>query len=380
MKVLNVTASMDPVTGGGVAERTLQITRAMNRLGAKAGILTTDLGLSAEYLRKWNDIEITTLPCLVKRFYFPGFSYRRVKELVAASDIVNIMGYWTVINVLAYYAAKDAGKPYTVCPAGALPIYGRSKLIKRLYNLAVGRKMISEADMCVAVSKNEFIQFKDYGVNVEKILLIPNGVNHEDFIKAEISDFRKKYSLGQFPFLLFVGRLNFIKGPDILLKAFVAIKDNFPDYHLVFAGPDGGMLHNLKDMSSEAHLNERVHFIGHIEGEDKSAAYHAAELLVIPSRQEAMSIVVLEAGICGTPVLLTDQCGFDEVATVEGGIVIPASVEGISNGIKAALLNRGNLKKMGLLLLKYVQAGFTWRIAAEKYLQASGALINNRKA
>jgi len=71
----------------------------------------------------------------------------------------------------------------------------------------------------------------------------------------------------------------------------------------VFAGPDGGMLKSLKNIVRENGLDERVHFVGYLDHSYKYLAYDEAEFLVIPSRMEAMSIVVLEAGVIGTPVL-----------------------------------------------------------------------------
>jgi glycosyltransferase involved in cell wall biosynthesis len=109
-------------------------------------------------------------------------------------------------------------------------------------------------------------------------------------------------------------------------------------------------------------MSDRVHFIGYIAGRDKAEAYHAADLLVISSRQEAMSIVVLEAGIAGTPVLLTDQCGFGEVATVGGGRVVAATVIDLAAGLDSLLTQRSELKGMGERLQAHVQKNFTWDV------------------
>jgi glycosyltransferase involved in cell wall biosynthesis len=85
--------------------------------------------------------------------------------------------------------------------------------------------------------------------------------------------------------------------------------------------------------------------------------------------------VVLEAGVCGIPVLLTDQCGFDAVSVANGGMVVPASAEGIGKGLELLLNDKNKLKLMGQILRKYVQDNFTWRIAAEKYLRLSRAVL-----
>ena len=368
MKVLNVNMSLDPVTGGGGAERTFQLSRSLVKAGIECTVLTTDLGLTAERIKALDRVNVIALPCLLKRYYIPRFSYKQIKQLVERADIVHLMGHWTFMNALVYLAAHSLNKPYVICPAGTLPIYGRSKFIKKLYNWIIGSKIIRNANGHIAIAVNEINQFQDYGVDVNKISLIPNGINVEDFQAANIADFRRKYGFGDAPFMLFVGRLNSIKGPDLLLRAFCNVKDKFSNYHLVFVGPDGGMLSELKDMVVELSASDRVHFLGYLGGADKSQAYHAADLLVIPSRQEAMSIVVLEAGITGTPVLLTDQCGFDVVGKIKGGRVVSASVEGLELGLIEMLSDKYLLKILGSNLKQYTYNNFTWDSVICKYL------------
>jgi len=324
-------------------------------------------------------VNVIALPCLLKRFYISRFLYSEIKKIVEVADIVHLMGHWTFINALVYLVAHSFNKPYVVCPAGALPIYGRSKFIKKLYNWVIGSKIIRNANGYIAIAVNEINQFQNYGVEVNKISIIPNGINVEDFQTANIADFRRKYGFGDAPFMLFVGRLNSIKGPDLLLRAFCNVKDKFSNYHLVFAGPDGGMLSELKDMVVEFSASDRVHFLGYLGGADKSQAYHAADLLVIPSRQEAMSIVVLEAGITGTPVLLTDQCGFNEIASISGGQVVSASVDGLQKSLIEILREPAQLKSKGANLKEYVCKHFTWDSVISKYLKLYCQILNIRR-
>jgi glycosyltransferase involved in cell wall biosynthesis len=121
-------------------------------------------------------------------------------------------------------------------------------------------------------------------------------------------------------------------------------------------------------MTSEQGLTDRVHFIGYVSGHDKIEAYRAAEFLVIPSRLEAMSIVVLEAGIVGTPVLLTDRCGFDAVATVDGGKIVAATVNDLATGLESMLENPAVLKAMGVRLQFHVRQNFIWEVIVEQLL------------
>lgn len=379
MKVLNVNHLIDPITGGGTAERTFQMSRFLVEAGVDCSILTTNIGLTPERARGLDGIEVLACTCLSRRFFIPKFSYREIRRLVKSADVVHLMGHWTFLNALVYLAIRQTGTPYVVCPAGALPIYGRSSFLKKIYNLLVGKRIVTKAAGYIAVTKDEIPQFQGYGVAKEKVTVIPNGINSAEFMLKDDAGFRRKYGLGEAPFVLFVGRLNQIKGPDLLLQAFCNLKDVLPDYQLVFAGPDGGMLVGLKALVASSGLAGRVHFTGYLGGKDKSRAYHAADLLVIPSRQEAMSIVALEAGITGTPVLLTDRCGFDEIAAIGGGKVVTATVEGVQKGLVELLSDTARLKVMGNNLEKYTCEHFAWDSVINKYLQLYRQILDVNK-
>lgn len=368
LNVLNVNMSVDPVSGGGTAERTIQLSRSLVKSGHACTVLTLDVGLSSEFKEKLKQdkVDAVFLPCLSKRFYLPSLSLSKIGGAVKRADVVHLMGHWTLINVIVFMCSIFFKKPYVVCPAGALPVFGRNKTIKRIYNSLIGSSLIRNANGHVAITKDEALQFSSYGVLASDVDVIPNGINPEDFKSDDVASFRRKYGLGVAPFILFMGRLNEIKGPDLLLDAFLQLSQQEPNWNLVFVGPDGGMLNALKNTTLIKGLNERVHYLGYIGGIEKSQAYHAADLLVIPSRQEAMSIVVLEAGAAGLPVLLTDQCGFDEVEAVGGGKIVSASVDGLRNGLEA-MLDCNELSAMGERLKAHVCSKYTWADMAERY-------------
>jgi len=375
MKILNVSNTIDPITGGGEAERSFQMSKALVQSGAECRVLTLDTGLDAERKNFLGEGRVIALPCLIRRYHVPRFSFSQINALVREADVVHLMGHWTILNALVYYAIRKQNKPYVVCPAGALPIFGRSKLFKRIYNLVVGKRIIRNASMCIAVTPNETSSFAAYGVKQDKVHVIPNGIAEADFMAEDDAGFRERFGLGVRPFILFVGRLNLIKGPDLLLKAFSEIKDEFAGIDLVFAGPDGGMLAELKETVKNMNIEHRVRFLGYIGGREKSQAYHAAHLLAIPSRHEAMSIVVLEAGVSGTPVVLTDQCGFNQIAEVGGGWVVPATVGGLKAGLSEVLSNPGQIKAAAACIKGFVIGGFAWPVIVQEYWKLYSTLL-----
>ena len=372
--------SLDPVTGGGTAERTLQISRSLVRTGHQCTILTTDRGLTSDYIHYCENsgVRLVALSSLWQPFYIPKPSQWVIKKLVGSVDVIHLMSHWTVINIMAYYAVKQCMKPYVVCPAGCLPIFGRYKILKQLYNHLIGRKIILQANGCIAISSNEIDHFRSYGVQPEHVSVIPNGINPDDFPESDGKKFRLRYGIGNAPLILFIGRLDLIKGPDMLLDAFglCSQDEQLKEHHLVFAGPDEGMLSGLKDVVQAAGMNGRVHFTGYIGGDEKVDAYRAADFLVIPSRQEAMSIVVLEAGITGTPVLITDRCGFDDVAAVTGGMVVEASVDGLRKGLLVMAGNPAKLRIMGQNLKKYTSEHFLWDQMVKRHIELFSKIIS----
>jgi len=380
MRVLNVNVILDPVFGGGTAERTYQMSKALVRAGAECTILTTDLGLTDERVKSLEGVDVVALPCVIKRFYVVRYSWARLKALVSDVDVIHMMGHWSMLNVLAYFLARRTGTPYVICPAGELSLFGRSRWIKQLFNLVIGNRIVRNATGYVAVTGDEVPAFQRYGVNPEQITVIANGINEADFQSADEPLFAKQVGIDAEPFILFMGRLNPIKGPDLLLKAFITIADRFSDYHLVFAGPDGGMLAALQDEVNEAGLSHRVHFAGYVGGEDKASAYREAAFLAIPSRQEAMSIVVLEAGITGTPVLITDQCGFDDVESAGGGIVVEANASGLEAGLRTLLEQPDALHAMGARLKDMVKQDYTWELIGKRHLALFQVMLSNSGA
>ena len=376
MHVLNVNSYLDFKTGGGTAERTFQMSRYLAGAGAKCTVLTIDTGLDEARIAAMKPALAVVFPLLLRRFYVPRVRWRELREIVGSADIVHIMGHWTLLNALVYIAARRANKPYVVCPAGALPIYGRSKFLKVMYNLLVGKAIMRNACGWIAVTAAEYPHFEAYGIAAGKVSVIPNGVSEEDFrpLMSE-NEFRRKFNLTDAPIVLFMGRLNPIKGPDLLLEAFARIKEVVHDCQLVFAGPDEGMQSTLARSATDHGIADRVRFLGFIDGSDKTSAYRAARLLVVPSRHEAMSIVALEAGMCGTAVMLTDQCGFGEIKTVDPSLEVEASIEGIASGLKHLMTRPALIDRVSVAFRQLVKQRYSWHSIVTEYIELYERLL-----
>jgi len=367
MEVLHVNMSLDSVTGGGTVERIRQLHTSMNEMdGVSSRLLSLAISESPALPESEN---VVLIPCWNRRWYLPAPKFLTMYRMVRQADVIHLMNHWTIINAIIYWMARMTGTPYVVCPAGALSLFGRSQGFKRWYNRLVGTSLVKGSAAAIEVAEYEAEILRQYGVLAECIQHIPNGVKLDDFACNDGQLFRKHAGIGDVDYLLFVGRLNEIKGPDILLDAFILLSSELSGLHLVFAGPDGGMLKNLKSKAVEAELDDRVHFAGYMGGELKSSAYHGASLLVVPSRQEAMSIVALEGAVCGIPVVLTDACGFDALADAGAARLTQASSTALSTIIGELMSDIALRHEMGSKGRDLAVSSYTWDIAARKHVE-----------
>lgn len=361
MNILLTTVSLDTRRGGGTAERTRRLALALRELGHSVTVVSIDGGDMENGLR---EAGVSTYVTGFSRYRFsvPHLNLWRLWALVRAADIVHLLGYWNLLSVATAFLARRAGRAYALSPAGEFVGLERPRPIARIFHELVGRSMIRGATLMVAITKLERQQFIDlYDVPPRRAVVVPNGVTANPLSAVP-------NGLPERPFVLFLGRLAEVKGPDLLLEAFARVGPQYTDYDLVIAGPDFGLEKVLRDRVEDIHMGQRVHFIGFLNEQQRTGAYSRASLLCVPSRSEAMSLVALEGGICGVPVLLTDRCGFDDVGDVNGGMVVPASIEGLSQGLEILLSPATNLAALGANLQVYVARNFVWSVIAERFV------------
>ena len=165
---------------------------------------------------------------------------------------------------------------------------------------------------------------------------------------------------------------------SLLLEAFCRVVHDLPDCVLVFAGPDGGLLETLRTRAKA--LNDRVRFLGHVSRAEKSSLLAAASLVVVPSRSEAMSIVALEAGAAGAPVLMTTECGFDDLPSSGGGELVEATVDGLALGLQSMLGVPDSLAERGVRLRKFVLERYTWGASVVRYKSLFESILSGSRA
>lgn len=288
---------------------------------------------------------------------------------------------------LSGYAANDLHKRYhtpMVATIHATEIgrrrgYLHDPLSKRIH--LAEQYMAREADMIIACStfmRHEIME--SLHVSDEKIRVIPNGVEYKHLInlRTKYADFphiRRRWAPPDAPLIFFVGRLEWEKGPDLLVEAMPQVVNSFPNAKLILAGK-GGYTDHLIKMIQALNMEESIQLVGFISDETRNELYAVADVAVFPSRYEPFGIVALEAMAAGVPVIVGDVGGLSEVVK-HGvtGLSAPVSADEIAEAILQSLRHPEAAAERAHRAQEVVKKQYSWENIATQTLAVYAELV-----
>jgi D-inositol-3-phosphate glycosyltransferase len=246
--------------------------------------------------------------------------------------------------------------------------------------IATEQMVVDRAARIVAGSPSEREQLAWlYGADPERCAIVPCGFDEELFRPLDRAQARQALGLTGKKVVLFVGRMEPIKGIDILLRA-VAAMDGRDDVQIVIIGGAQGdpELGRLVQMAGQLGIGERLLFLGTVDQARLPAYYSAADVCVAPSFYETFGMVALEAMACGTPVIAAGVGGLQAtVADGETGYLVPWHCpEPYAERLEMILGNDSLRESLGRAA-RLSMRRFTWSYVAgrllEVYEQALGS-------
>ena len=325
---------------GGIPRIASTLTRALALRGHEVTVCTTDAcsrttrlrvpHKKSAQLRPWPADEsiprLTTrvFPNLSNRlaydwqFFTPIGLGRFLGQQAGRFDIAHLHACRNLPGVIAARHLRRHRVPFVLAPNGTAPRIERRHAAKWVFDQMAGHRVMRTAARLVAVTNAERDQLLALGVPEDRIRVIPNPVDVDEFSSPAVrGSFRQRLGIGDAPLILFLGKLTPRKKTDLLVRAFGRL--SHPDARLVIAGNDMGAEARTRAVAQECGVADQTVFTGLLQDRNRLEALADADVLVYPSSDEIFGLVPLEALMSGTPVVVADDSGCAEIIGATGG-------------------------------------------------------------
>lgn len=377
LRVLHVIPGIASRYGGPSTAVAAMCSALARRPGVRPELATTDADgpgerLAPDRLPAGLTVHLFPRTCS-ERWKFSAGLWRWLYSHAGDYDVLHVHSLWSFASAAAGYAARRAGVPYVVRPAGMLSSYTwrRGGLKNRVYWRVVERRTVMKAAAVHATSREEADDVRAIRPRLPPHV-IPNGVEAAAFttpVQPEVLRARCGPAAGNRPILLYLSRLHPKKGiTDLLLPALAGLR---ADCFLAIAGGADphlpGHEAEVRTAIERLGLSGRVALLGDVTHEARWALFDGAAGFVLPSHSENFGIVVAEAMARGCPVVITEAVNASEHVTACGaGWVVTPTPEGVAGGLSACLSDPGLARAAGQRGRAYARTHLDWDVIAAR--------------
>jgi glycosyltransferase involved in cell wall biosynthesis len=342
----------------------------MRAMGVDARVATTDDSEPARCAvaaGRWTEHE--DVPVFYGRRWgwrgdFSPSLHRCIAREAPASDLLHVTAVYSWPFLSAARACGRSHTPYLLSPRGSFAPAALAwrALKKNLFHRLAGEAALHRAAGFHATTEEEAGHIRSV-VPEARVETVPNGVDLPE--EGRLACLRAD---GRDLSVLFLGRLHPHKNPELLLRAWAATAQWFPQVRLIFAGPDvAGLGRRIRALSAELGCSERVQLSGPVDGEAKANLLARARVLVLPSKSENFGNVVAEALAYGTPVITTRGTPWAEVVPRGCGWWVDGEEAALGAALTEALsLPDSSVEAMGNRGRQWMSEAFSWASAAAR--------------
>jgi glycosyltransferase involved in cell wall biosynthesis len=384
MRILYIIPSLAQ-RDGGPSKAAIDMCRDLRRRGEDAEVYTTNvdgnycLDVPLATPIDINGARVTYFPVNGGHYYKFSISMAAaLKANVHHYDIVHINSLYQFPSTAAAHYCRKYSVPYILRPHGTLDpyLYRRHPLRKRIYELLVERRNLVNAAVVHFTADEEMSLAHSLGLRFQGVVM-PLGVEVNEVMSA-CNDVDPQWSeLAEKRVILFLGRINFKKGLDLLAEAFGTVHQYHPDAHLVIAGPDSrGYVNQVRRWFDRAGALDAVTFADMVADGPKVALFKCAEMFVLSSYSENFGIAVVEAMAAGLPVIISNKVNiWREVVDAGAGLVVNPEAPEVARAILKLLEEPALGKKMGERGRLLVQERFVWDVVGDRLIDLYHQII-----
>jgi glycosyltransferase involved in cell wall biosynthesis len=372
MKVCIVTHKV--LKGDGQGRVNFEIVRAALHFGHEITVVATEIDSSLTKFRnfRWIKINVNYFPsALLKNLVFSlraGFWLKHHRQEFSILNFNGaICGGSCDVNSVHFVHSAWLESPAHISNS-SISAYATYQWIYSFINSYWEKKALQNSPKIVAVSQKVKDELLNLGLEENRIEVILNGVDLEEFYPLDTLDLKKKLEIigvsADETYALFVGDIRSNrKNLDSVLKAMLTV----PNLHLLVAGSVEGS--SYPSLVQDLDLTSRVHFMGFRK--DISEIMQVCDFFVFPSRYEACTLALLEAMASGLPIITATSAGGSEIVTPDCGFVLdnPEDLDSLSKAMRTLTDNSALRVHMGKNA-RVVAEQQSWRITARKYLDA----------
>ncbi len=379
MKVLMLSWEYPPKIVGGIARHVYDLSMALVKQGAEVSVITCGVQGVPDH-ENINGVKVYRV--VMNNPSTPDFltwvlqlnlnmveMANRLALLGASFDIVHSHDW------LAGFAGKNLKHSWRVPLVSTIHAteYGRNnglhnELQRYISNVEWWLGYESWRVICCSQYMKSELQ-RVFQMPDDKIRIVANGVYPEEFSKTTLdpATVRNRYCAPDEKLIFHVGRIVREKGLGVLLDAFSRVLAIEPNTKLVIAGK-GPYLEELRHRAYQLGIFHRIYFTGYIDDNTRNALYKAATLAVFPSLYEPFGIVALEGMAAGTPVIVSDSGGLNEIVRHgENGLKVYCdNVNSLADNIIWALQHPDHCRHMKEKALEDLRDIYNWNKIALK--------------
>lgn len=365
---------------GGDVNVCYNLTKQLIKQGHNVTILTTTFDYDKE---DTDNIENLKMIPIEYKFNLSLFIYspkmkKWLKEHITEYDIIHLHELRSYQNNIIINLAKKHNIPYILQPHASTPKDVNKQLFKQVYDFFYGNKIMQNATTTIAVSNEE--AYYDKKMKAKDVQVVYNGMNLDEFKKEVPSGiFKRKYNI-ESKYLLYLGRLDKLKGINYIIEAFSLLPDKYDEYKLVIAGRINSYKEELDKIIERKNLQDRVIFTDYLTEEDKLYAYHDAEMFINPVKyMGGVSITVFESILSNTPVIVTPESG-EVIEKIDAGLIVEyANVEQLKDAIIRTFEDEDLIKRQLKNGQDYIYNNLSWKTVTDKIIAIYENALNGDK-